>query len=525
MAKSLFGKNKNSGNENSASGNMVERYRNQNEAAIRQDRANELDDKISELSAAKRTVEWANATIELYESVMLNDDIFDILINLALIKRMKTEAENFLQKQKDIAATAIKNKKAAEEAAAKQRIADYEDSISALAGAPKTERWCKDVEALSAEINSLTIKERAKIRNAALLEELEGVIALVRRAAEISHTITTHAAKAKQDVAWAKTAVDIEESIPLNVREYLKNPDELSEMVNRARSIISTDKKQKKTAAIEKAAADQAERERLAEIERQRREALNAEVQVLRDKIRATKEGKSITFGSYVQNGSAPEPIEWTLVWKNGPVAVLLSKNILDAHEYNDITDLYYQRNRYIPTAQCGPDLSDMLRWDKSSLRAWLNGEFYNTAFTEAEKMIITSSHTVSSYGKSLSVTTNDRVVVPSFQEMNHKFFKKKKNLIAKATPFAIRKGSASDKKKRGCWWTRDTYTGEINCVAPGGFCSLTYDLYSIYVIGSDGKLSANQHNSSRMEKEDAIKANQIQKAGGVRPLIEVSME
>ncbi len=506
MAKSLFGNNKNSDN-------MADKYRVQNEAALRQERADELDGKISELSNATRNTKWAKDTLALYENVMLNEDIFDLLVNLALIKVLKKEAETFLAKQKELEATELKNKAEAAARAAKQKIDDYEDSIVALSKAAKTERWCKDVESLAAEINALPIKERAKIRSTELLEELEGEIALVRKAAEVSKAISAHCAKPKQDKAWANAALDIDAGIALNVKQYIKNAGELKEMVSKARDIIDTVNKQEKEAKAARDAANKAEKERLAELERQHQAELNAEIQRLRSKVSATKVGKTVTFGSYIQNGSSPEPIEWILLWKNGPMAVLLSKNILDSHEYNDLTELYKERNKYVETAGCGPDLSNKLRWDTCSLRAWLNGEFYNTCFTEAEKSIITNSYTTSKYGRTLTVTTYDKVVVPSHQEMDGKFFKKK-YMKAKLTSFAIRRG-AGGKKKIGYWWTRDTYLGVKN------YC----DLYSVNFVDTKGILNSNPHVSSAMSSENAAKANYIAKTVGVRPLIEVAME
>ena len=79
--------------------------------------------------------------------------------------------------------------------------------------------------------------------------------------------------------------------------------------------------------------------------------------------------GDVITFGRYEQdnnrqNGS--EPIEWLVLDVQNEKALLLSKYALDAKPYHD---------RY-----------GSITWEDCSLREWLNGDFLNAAFSEAEK-------------------------------------------------------------------------------------------------------------------------------------------
>lgn len=79
--------------------------------------------------------------------------------------------------------------------------------------------------------------------------------------------------------------------------------------------------------------------------------------------------GDIVSFGRYEQdnnrqNGS--EPIEWLVLDVQNGKALLLSKYALDAKPYHD---------------QYGS-----ITWEDCSLRKWLNGDFLNTAFSEAEK-------------------------------------------------------------------------------------------------------------------------------------------
>jgi len=81
------------------------------------------------------------------------------------------------------------------------------------------------------------------------------------------------------------------------------------------------------------------------------------------------KVGKYVTLGSYEQDNvlkNGKEAIEWLVLDVKDGQALLLSRYALDAKPYHKTwTDV---------------------TWEESSIRAWLNKEFYNTAFTTTEK-------------------------------------------------------------------------------------------------------------------------------------------
>ena len=80
---------------------------------------------------------------------------------------------------------------------------------------------------------------------------------------------------------------------------------------------------------------------------------------------------ETITFGTYEQDNdisNGQEPIEWIILDKNGDQLLLISRYILDGHCYHD-------------------DFKDeTITWAQSSLRTWLNDEFFNTAFSSVER-------------------------------------------------------------------------------------------------------------------------------------------
>ena len=87
------------------------------------------------------------------------------------------------------------------------------------------------------------------------------------------------------------------------------------------------------------------------------------------------KKGDLVLFGKYEQNGDSSdgqEPIEWIVLNKTDTEILLLCKYIIDYQVYNTTdTDV---------------------TWENCYLRSWLNTDFYNVVFSDAEKNIIKKS-------------------------------------------------------------------------------------------------------------------------------------
>ena len=84
------------------------------------------------------------------------------------------------------------------------------------------------------------------------------------------------------------------------------------------------------------------------------------------------KVGDIIEFGSYEQDdkfSNGKEPIEWIVLSREGDSLLVLSRYALDMLMYN---------SAFKSTT-----------WEECTLRKWLNGTFYNTAFTKKEKAMV----------------------------------------------------------------------------------------------------------------------------------------
>lgn len=141
--------------------------------------------------------------------------------------------------------------------------------------------------------------------------------------------------------------------------------------------------------------------------------------------------GTTIMFGQYEQDNNAAngkEPIEWIVLDIQGSNALLISKYALDC----------------IPFHEKQADLT----WEESSIRVWLNDEFFSTSFAESEKKAIalTSIHNaaedgIAEYNPIGAEKTEDRVFLLSYREAMY-FFPEQNDKKVTGTEFARSKGA-----------------------------------------------------------------------------------
>ncbi len=105
-------------------------------------------------------------------------------------------------------------------------------------------------------------------------------------------------------------------------------------------------------------------------------ESRTKRMEIKRQQIRNTQEGKYFTLGRYEQDNkreNGPEPIEWKVLARDGDRILVISRYILDCVRYDE----EYRR----------------VTWETCTLRAWLNGEFLGSAFDADEQLLIPTTH------------------------------------------------------------------------------------------------------------------------------------
>ncbi len=151
--------------------------------------------------------------------------------------------------------------------------------------------------------------------------------------------------------------------------------------------------------------------------------------------------GDYIYFGSYEQDNSAfngKEDIEWLVLDRYDNMLFIISKYALDAKPYNEN--------------------GGNLTWEKCTLRSWLNNDFYNTAFSEEDKLLIVQANITDDKNGTISdAGTTDNVFLLSIPEAE-KYFSADNERQCIPTDYAIAQGAYTNSQyivdgKPACWW------------------------------------------------------------------------
>lgn len=162
------------------------------------------------------------------------------------------------------------------------------------------------------------------------------------------------------------------------------------------------------------------------------------------------------------------EPIEWRILAEYDGIALIMANLALDSQQYyHDAYEGRQNRNGNYVYAN---------NYAESDIRAWLNDNFYNTAFSALEKALIEITevdNSVESTGDRIKdkvcENTNDNIFLLSYQEATT--FLTKTNSQFKRTDYAESQGcyTANYLYKSNChWWLRspslvDDKTQEVN--------------------------------------------------------------
>lgn len=184
----------------------------------------------------------------------------------------------------------------------------------------------------------------------------------------------------------------------------------------------------------------------------------------------AWKVGDLVTFGSYEQDNNlknGKEPIEWEVLDVQDGKVLLLARQILDA----------------VPYSEEGSEAT----WENSSIRTWLNKEFYQSAFSSTQKKQIWEMDLANEPGSRDGVTdaeaTRDRVFCLSLSELVRYFPVKEytmdgswivyaDQITAKPTEYAFARGilrgepGKYSSNENAEWWLRTAVKGEKKAIA-----------------------------------------------------------
>ncbi len=175
------------------------------------------------------------------------------------------------------------------------------------------------------------------------------------------------------------------------------------------------------------------------------------------NELKKANVGDLIILGTYPQTVEGNEepveweaqPIEWQILAKEKNRMFLISRYGLDARAFDDTSN----------------------NWEDSEIRQWLNGFFYNKAFSDKEKKMINSFE-------------GDKVFFLSKEEAEG-FFDNSESRQCKPTKYAVIHKAYVNSKGYSYWWLRSSHCDLDNCVcAVGGSGNLDHYCYVYDNVG-----------------------------------------
>lgn len=176
----------------------------------------------------------------------------------------------------------------------------------------------------------------------------------------------------------------------------------------------------------------------------------------------SSTEGSPDYYSQQQNNGYTPnkiyyfkyEPLKWRVL--DPSAGLVLCESIIDSQAYSNTVycygrDPYDEYNAYWNDAEHTHYAND---YATSSIRAWLNDDFYNTAFSSSQKASILTSELdnraySTSYSEYDSETTYDKVFLLSDSEMQNTAY----GFPANSDPSSARRAKGTDYAKcQGLW-------------------------------------------------------------------------
>lgn len=168
----------------------------------------------------------------------------------------------------------------------------------------------------------------------------------------------------------------------------------------------------------------------------------------------------TIEFGSYPQASKNENAlIEWLVLKNDGSKALLISKYALDCQQYNTS-----DRN---------------VTWETCTLRKWLNGAFFNNAFSVDEQKQILSTTVTPDYSTDPGNNTKDRVFLLSIAEAE-KYFGSDSTRQCQGTVYCYAQGAYKARNGNCWWWLRSLSSPH----------SFNFDNRYAFYVFSHGKVS-----------------------------------
>ena len=167
---------------------------------------------------------------------------------------------------------------------------------------------------------------------------------------------------------------------------------------------------------------------------------LNSYLKNKREELRSVSIGDSIFLGRY----GFDIKMEWTVIEKINGKILVISKDVIDCIRYNETLEI--------------------VSWKESTLRKWLNKDFFNAAFSNEEKYLISQAEVDLNRAdkEKENAESLDRVFLLNMKEIN-KYLKSEEERKCDMTTYARNRGAF------GPWWVRSSGSNMGVLISLGG--------------------------------------------------------
>ncbi len=192
-------------------------------------------------------------------------------------------------------------------------------------------------------------------------------------------------------------------------------------------------------------------------------------------------------FALFRQTGRLPDlkkmvyyfrymPVEWIVI--DTDTGLVVSKDIVDSQAYQNMVCL--RSSEYYQAADSDVFAND---YAQSSIRAWLNEDFYDTAFTDEEKAAIGVTHlnndADASHPQLNSAPTDDKLFLLSIDEAQNEAygFASNDDRTVSGTDYAKAQGLTVEIEDHSYWFLRSPSTSSYRAAVvfySGGVTSMT---------------------------------------------------
>ena len=208
----------------------LDKYDERNRDAHKQKEADALDRRIRNFCERERNLEWANEAIEFCEKEKRDCVRLEGYSKEAhRLNDIRREAEKIIKEDKLYKEEMQKK--------LEQQAKEADDMILMLDLAPRNRYWAEEAKRVDAEIKNLPANLRLMLTNISLMDKLMKEIGYIEEGVKYDEIIHALRLEGVHDHKWAERMIEVGESIPEHLIQYMTEANELNSLKAEAKKI------------------------------------------------------------------------------------------------------------------------------------------------------------------------------------------------------------------------------------------------------------------------------------------------